>query len=124
MLQTIKQITEEEFNIPDISKRTRKQPYPEARAVYYDVSKETIPEFSFNRIAKFLGNRDHSTAMHGIKKLKDTYLRDREFRNLHQKVMYQAVMEVENNKERFSQLEILILENIELKRKLEECDCK
>lgn len=119
MLNTIKQIVEEEFNLPDISKRTRKHPYPEARAIYYAVAKEIIPEFSFARIANFMG-RDHASAMHGIKKLKDTYLRDREFQDLHKKVMDRAVMEAGNEKEGFSEIEILRQENIELKRKLEE----
>lgn len=123
MLNTIKQIVEEEFNLPDISKRTRKRPYPEARAAYYAVAKEIIPEFSFARIANFMG-RDHASAMHGIKKLKDTYLQDREFRILHQKVMDRAVMEVGNNEGRgLSEVEMLRRENEELKRKLEQC-CK
>lgn len=90
MLKTIKQITEEEFSLPDISKRTRNHPYPEARAIYYDVSKKIKPKFSYDRIAKFMGNRDHSTAMYGVRALKDTYLRDREFRDLHRKIMDRA----------------------------------
>ena len=123
MLKTIKQITEEEFNLPDISKRTRKHPYPEARAVFYAVAKEIIPEMTYGRIAKFMG-RDHSTAVYSVRALKDTYLQDMEFRILHRKVMVRAIMEVENNKELLSVLEMLIQENIELKRKLEELQKK
>lgn len=119
MLKTIKQITEEEFNIPDISKRTKKHPYPEARAIYYDVSKEIMTQSPYGRIASFIG-RDHSHAVHAVKKLKDTYLRDMEFIILHQKVMDRAAIEVKENKEGFSELEILRQENIELKRKLKE----
>ena len=51
MLKKIKQIVEEEFNLPDISKRTRKHPYPEARAIYYAVAKEIMPNVSLGRIA-------------------------------------------------------------------------
>ena len=123
MLKTIKKITEEEFNLHDISKRTRKLPYPEARAIYYAVAKEIMPEFSYNRIAHFIG-RDHSTAVHSVKALKDTYLQDMEFRILHRKVMVRAIMAVENNKQLLSVLEMLIQENIELKRKLEELQKK
>lgn len=82
-----------------------------------------MPWMSYGRIAKFMGNRDHASAVHSVKALKDTYLQDMEFRILHRKVMDRAVMEVENNKERFSEMEMIRQENIELKRKLEEC-CK
>ena len=117
MLNTIKQITEEEFKLPDISKRTRKHPYPEARAIYYAVAKEIMPNVSLGIISKKM-DRDHATAINGIKKLKDTYLRDIEFRILHKKIMDRVAME--NNKEPILELDLLRKENIELKRKLEE----
>lgn len=119
MLNTIKHIVEDEFNLPDISNRTKKHPYPEARAIYYAVSKEIMPQSPYGRIANIMG-RDHSHAVHAVKKLKDTYMRDSEFRILHQKIMDRAKCEVEDNKEGFSEVEILRQENIELKRKLEE----
>ena len=71
MLKKIKQITEEEFNLRDISKRTRRYPYPEARAIYYAVAKEIMPDVSLVRIAKKM-DRDHATAINGIKKLSRT----------------------------------------------------
>src|SRR5690554_4895536 len=124
MLKTIKQITEEVFNLPDISKITRKRPYPEARAAFCGGAKETMPKVTYARIGNYIG-RDHSTAIQGIKKLKDTYILYREFRILYQKVMDRAVIEVGNNEGRgLSEVEILRQENEELKRKLEKCDCK
>jgi len=125
MLKTIKQITEEVFELENIEQKTRKRPYPEARAAYYAVAKETMPRVTYARIAKFLGNRHHSTAVYGVSALKDTYLRDQEFRILYQKVMDRAVIEVGNNEGRgLSEVEMLRRENEELKRKLEKCDCK
>lgn len=123
MLNTIKQIVEEEFNLPDISKRTRRYPYPEARAIYYAVAKEIMPNVSYPAIASFL-NRDHSTAIYGIRKLKDTYLMEKEFRILHKKIMDRVTLEFGGNKEPISELDLLRKENKELKRKLEQCDCK
>lgn len=118
MLNTIKKITEDEFNLPDISKRTKKQPYPEARAIYYVVAKERIPHFSYEKIANFIG-RGNSAVINGVQKLKDTYLREKKFQELHKKVMDRAVMEVKSNEELFSEVEKLRQENMELKRKLE-----
>src|SRR5690554_2877032 len=123
MLQTIKQITEEEFNIPDISKRIRKQPYPEARAIYYAVAKEIIPEVPYYRIANFIG-RGNSALINGVQKLKDTYLREKKFQALHKKVKDRAAMEVKSYKELLSEVEKLRQENIELKRNLEELKIK
>ena len=119
MLNAIKQITEEEFDLENIEKRTRKHPYPEARAIYYAVAKEIMPDVSLGIIAGKVG-RDHATAINGIKKLKDTYLRDREFRILYQKVMDRVTLEFVGNKEPISELDLLRKENKELKRKLEE----
>ena len=124
MLKIIKNIVEEVFELENIEQKTRKRPYPEARAAYYAVAKETMPRVTYARIANFIG-RDHSTAIQGIKKLKDTYILYREFRIPYQKVMDRAVIEVGNNEGRgLSEVEILRQENEELKRKLEECDCK
>lgn len=122
MLNTIKQITEDEFELENIEQRTKKHPYPEARAIFYNVAKEIMTQSPYGRIANFIG-RDHSHAVHAVKKLKDTYLRDMEFKILHQKIMDRAAIEVKDNKEGFSELEILRQENIELKRKLKKCKC-
>lgn len=60
----IKKYVESEFNIKDISKKTRKKEYVSARAIYYKLSREETSA-SLAKIGSFI-NKDHATALHGL----------------------------------------------------------
>ncbi len=119
MLKTIKHIIEKEFSLPDISDATRVYPYPEARAMFYEIAKISAPAKSFSKIAAVV-NRDHATALHAIQMLNDTYLRDYEIIEIYDNIKEVVFKEVTLHKHKFSELEMLRRENEELKRKLKE----
>jgi len=65
MLQKIKELVEIETKIRDISKKSRLPDIVDARVMYYYLAKK-YTEFSYQRIARQV-NRDHATALHGMK---------------------------------------------------------
>lgn len=60
----IKKYVENEFNIKDISKKTRKKEYISARAIYYKLSKEETSA-SLSKIGSFI-DKNHATVLHGL----------------------------------------------------------
>lgn len=79
MLEDIKRITEEVFQLENIEKRTRKANYPRARSVFYFIARQIKPKISLAKIGKFMGNRDHSTVCDGIKKAEEYYFLESDF---------------------------------------------
>lgn len=65
MLKKIKELVEIETRIRDISKKSRLPDIVDARVMYYYLSKK-YTGFSYQRIASQV-NRDHATALHGMK---------------------------------------------------------
>lgn len=71
----IKSIVERQYNLDDLTKRTRFTPYVRARRVFdkiiYENSLNT--EYSLKRLAKVTGQRDHSTIIHSKTKFFEEY---------------------------------------------------
>lgn len=78
MLEDIKRITEEVFQLENIEKRTRTGNYPRARSVFYIIARQIKPKISLAKIGKFMG-RDHSTVYDGIKKADQFYFLESHF---------------------------------------------
>ena len=66
--ETIKQLVENYFKI-QLNSKTRKKEFVEARAIYYKLLRENT-RMSLAAIGKTM-NRDHATALHSIRKIKD-----------------------------------------------------
>lgn len=98
----IKEIVEEEFNIPDISKKNREPNTLYPRYVYYALCRKFSPE-SLNAIASTVG-QDHATAIHALKRFED--YKGQEFFSTHYRgfkticeSMKEHVREIESKKE-------------------------
>ena len=65
MIKQIKQLVEVETGLKDISDKSRKREYVEARAIYFKLAREHTTK-PFSTISKLI-NRDHSTGVHAIK---------------------------------------------------------
>lgn len=65
MLETIKKLVEEEFNIVDLSSRIRTQTYVDARTIYFMLCQRNT-KYSLSRTAMMV-NRHHATAIHAYK---------------------------------------------------------
>jgi chromosomal replication initiator protein len=68
----IMSVTAETFGvtIEDLIGPSRRRPLVNARQISMYVVRELIPETSFPTIAREFGNRDHTTVMHAVKKVK------------------------------------------------------
>ena len=72
--EEIHSITNKVFQM-EINVKSRKGYVPQGRACFYwYCRKYTL--LPFEQIGKYMGNRNHSTVLHSIKTLQDTYLRD------------------------------------------------
>ena len=70
MRQLLKLVSEiERISILDLRSHRRQQPTVDARAIFYLLARE-YSLASFPRMARFVGGRDHTTALHGYNKLK------------------------------------------------------
>ena len=71
-INEIMTVTGETFGvtIEDLIGPSRRRPLVNARQICMYVIRELIPETSFPTIAREFGNRDHTTVMHAVKKVK------------------------------------------------------
>lgn len=65
--KNIKKKIEEKLSITNLGTKTRKRPYPYLRHVYFKLCKQ-LTDVSLDEMAQICGERDHSTALHSIKK--------------------------------------------------------
>jgi len=72
MLDIIKKIVENHYQIKDISIRNRKEKFVEARAIYGIVARQNT-DFGYCQIGKKI-NRDHATILHYNKKIYDSWI--------------------------------------------------
>lgn len=73
----VKEIVEDYYKLK-IDSKTRQRKYVEARAVYYKLLRENS-RMSLQAIGKTM-NRDHATALHSIRKIKDWLEYDKQLR--------------------------------------------
>jgi chromosomal replication initiator protein len=66
-------VTAETFGVPvdELIGPSRRRPLVNARQICMYVIREMKPETSFPTIARSFGNRDHTTVMHAVKKVRD-----------------------------------------------------
>jgi len=76
--ETIKELVNNYFNL-DITRKTRKKEYVEARSYFYKLMREHTP-YSLEQIGKEV-NRDHASVLHGIKSLYNWMQQDTRIRN-------------------------------------------
>ena len=69
ILTKIKKLVEDNLEINNISKKSRERDYVFARFLYFKIAKDCV-ETSLSNIASVV-NRDHATAIHGIKQYDD-----------------------------------------------------
>src|SRR5210317_13071 len=65
--ELIRSIVEEYFGI-NLSEKSRKTLYVEARAIYYKLCRTHLPQLSLDRIGSEV-DRDHAVAINGIKRI-------------------------------------------------------
>ena len=73
----VKEIVEDYFKLK-IDSRTRQRKYVEARAIYYKLLRENS-RMSLQAIGKTM-NRDHATALHSLRQIKDWLEYDKEIK--------------------------------------------
>ncbi len=85
--QRIKEVVADHFGITpediESSKRSREIAYPRQIAIY--LSKEKT-NYSLEKIASFFGNRNHTTIMYSHKKVREDMERDRDLREVVEKI--------------------------------------
>lgn len=87
MLEQIKKIVEDIFQLENIEKRTREDDYPRARSVFCilareiktdSTKRESGPKYTFQDIADII-KRDHSSVIYNIRKGKEEYIYEENF---------------------------------------------
>jgi chromosomal replication initiator protein len=71
-VKEIMDVTSETFSVSveDLVGPSRRRPLVAARQICMYVIRETMPEMSFPAIAREFGDRDHTTVMHAVKKIR------------------------------------------------------
>lgn len=101
-----------------LSAKTRMRSYAEARAIYYHICRANYGA-SFYEISSVV-DRDHSTAVHGIKMFNNLYGRDKVFTkkaDLVMEAMLNAAIVTEDDS---SEIDELLIENKILKTRIKE----
>ena len=97
----IKNIVEKEFGL-DITKRTRRREYVEARAIYYGLLRDytTLGLANIGRSIK----KNHATVLHGQRNLKDWLVVDKRIMEIYSKLEGKLKRIVAENPKAFSEI--------------------
>ena len=97
----IKNIVEKEFGL-DITKRTRRREYVEARAIYYGLLRDytTLGLANIGRSIK----KNHATVLHGQRNLKDWLVVDKRIMEIYNKLEGKLKRIVAENPKAFSEI--------------------
>ena len=97
----IKNIVEKEFGL-DITKRTRRREYVEARAIYYGLLRDytTLGLANIGRSIK----KNHATVLHGQRNLKDWLVVDKRIMEIYSKLEGKLQRIVAENPKAFSEI--------------------
>ncbi len=69
------------FERDEVCSKSRKAPFPDIRKIIFKLSKDYGSySLTFAQIGSFFANSDHATVMWGIRKAKDLYSTDRQFK--------------------------------------------
>jgi len=115
---TIKELVTNYFNL-DITRKTRKRPYVEARAYYYRLMREYTP-LSLEQIGKEV-HRDHASVLHGMKSLYNWMQHDRRIRNNY-KTLSSQLKALEEESEVIEIDENIIVKYVALQQQVKEQD--
>jgi chromosomal replication initiation ATPase DnaA len=68
------------ISVTDLIGPSRETPLPDLRAIAYTLIKEEYPKCSLNTIGRAFGNRDHSSVLFLLKKFKEHWQTEQNFR--------------------------------------------
>tara|TARA_Y100001937_G_scaffold20569_1_gene28700 strand:+ start:740 stop:1195 length:456 start_codon:yes stop_codon:yes gene_type:complete len=97
----IKNIVEKEFGV-DITKRTRRKKYVEARAIYYGLLRD-YTTFGFTRIGRSI-EKDHATVLHGHRNLQDWLVVDKRIMEIYNKLESKLKQILAENPKAFTEI--------------------
>lgn len=116
--ETIKELVCNYFNL-DITRKTRKRPYVEARAYYYRLMRQNTP-LSLEQIGQEV-NRDHASVLHGMRSLYNWMQTDRRIRNNYD-VLQSQLKSIEQEAEIIDIDQNIIIKYVALQKQVKEQD--
>lgn len=113
---TIKELVSNYFNL-DITRKTRKKEYVEARAFYYRLMRQ-YTRLSLQEIGSSV-NRDHASVLHGMKSLYNWMQTDRRLKNNYN-VLNSQIKSLEKESEVIDIDQNIVLKYVQLKDQVKE----